>query len=325
MLRSVCASLCAALCALPAAAAAAAAADRYPERPIRLVVPFPPGGGVDINARILADPLGTALGQTVVVDNRPGASSIIGTDIAAKAAPDGHTLLISAITMAINVAVYRKLPFDIRRDFAPIALVWDQPNILVAHPSLPAKTFKEFVVLARSEPGKLTFGSAGPATGIRLATELLLLQIKADLVHVPYKGVGPALVALLGNEISVFVSTFASALPHVKAGRLRAYAVTTARRAGPLPDVPTLAESGVPGYEYATWYGLLAPAGTPQRIIDKVNKATLASLNSPEVKRIFVAQGLNATPSTPAQFSKHLDSEIKKWVEVVRAANIAQQ
>jgi len=302
----------------------ATAADSYPGRPIRLIVPFPPGGGVDINARILAEPLGARLGQTVVVDNRPGASSIIGTDIASKAAPDGHTLLISAITMAINAAVYRALPFDIRRDFSPISLVSNQPNILVAHPSLPAKTFREFVALARSQPGKLTFGSAGPATGIRLATELLLLEIGAQLVHVPYKGVGPALTALLGNEISIFVSTFASALPHVKSGRLRAYAVTTAARADPLPDVPTLAESGVPGYEYATWYGLLAPAGTPQRIIDKVHSATVASLNSPELRRIFVAQGLNPTPSTAAQFTKYLDSEIRKWVGVVRAARVAQ-
>ncbi len=258
------------------------------------------------------------------MDNRPGASSIIGTAIASKAAPDGYTVLISAIAMATNVAVYKTLPFDIRRDFAPIALVSNQPNILVAHPSLPAKTFKEFVVLARSQPGKLNFGSPGPATGVRLATELLLLEIKADLVHVPYNGVGPTLTALLGNEISIFVSTFASALPHVKANRLRAYAVTTAERADPLPDVPTLAESGVPGYEYATWYGMLVPAGTPQRIIDKLNQATLASLASPEVKRIFVAQGLNATPSSPAQFAKYLDSEIEKWVGVVRAANIQQ-
>ena len=323
MFRIACASLFSALYVL--LAAPAAAADRFPVKPIRLIVPFPPGGGVDINGRILAEPLGRALGQTVVVDNRPGASSIIGTGIASKAAPDGYTVLISAITMAINVAVYKTLPFDIQRDFAPVALVSNQPNILVAHPSLPAKTFKEFVVLARSQPGKLTFGSVGPATGIRLATELLLLQIKADMVHVPYRGVGPGLTALLGNEISIFVSTFASALPHVKANRLRAYAVTTAKRADPLPDVPTLAESGVPGYEYATWYGMLVPAGTPQRIIDKLNKATLASLNSPEVKRIFVAQGLNATPSTPAEFSKYLDSEINKWVRVVRDANIQQQ
>ena len=307
-----------------ALAAPAMAAEPYPQRPIRLIVPFAPGGGVDINARILVDPLGKALNQTVVVDNRPGASSVIGTEIAAKASPDGHTLLINAITLAINTAVYKSLPFDVRRDFAPISLVSNQPNILVANPSLPARTFKEFVALARSQPGKLTYGSAGPATGIRLATDLLLIKIGADLVHVPYKSVGPALTGLLGNEISILMSTFASALPHVKANRLRAYAVSTATRAGPLPDVPTIAESGVPGYEYATWYGLLAPAGTPPRIVDQLNKATVASLNSPEVRKAFVNQGLTGTPSTPAQFAKYLNAEIEKWVEVVRAAKIEQ-
>jgi tripartite-type tricarboxylate transporter receptor subunit TctC len=322
MIRMVSSFLFATLAA--ALAAPAAAAESYPLRPIRLVVPFTPGGGTDINARILAEPLGAALGQTIVVDNRGGASSIIGTEIVAKSPPDGYTLLLSAITMAINVAVYKTLPFDIRRDFIPISLVSDQPNILVAHPSLPARTFQEFAALARSQPGKLTFGSAGPATGIRLATELLLMRIQADLVHVPYKSVGPALTGLLGNEISVLVSTFASALPHVKSGRLRAYGVTTAERAAPLPDVPTLAESGVPGYEYATWYGMLAPAGTPRHILDKLNKVTIASIRSPELMRIYAAQGINPRPSTPADFAKYLDSEIEKWVRVVRDGNIQQ-
>jgi tripartite-type tricarboxylate transporter receptor subunit TctC len=322
MIRMVSSFLFATLAA--ALAAPAAAAESYPLRPIRLVVPFTPGGGTDINARILAEPLGAALGQTIVVDNRGGASSIIGTEIVAKSPPDGYTLLLSAITMAINVAVYKTLPFDIRRDFIPISLVSDQPNILVAHPSLPARTFQEFAALARSQPGKLTFGSAGPATGIRLATELLLMRIQADLVHVPYKSVGPALTGLLGNEISVLVSTFASALPHVKSGRLRAYGVTTAERAAPLPDVPTLAESGVPGYEYATWYGMLAPAGTPRHILDKLNKVTIASIRSPELMRIYAAQGINPRPSTPAEFAKYLDSEIEKWVRVVRDGNIQQ-
>ena len=320
MLRTLLASLVSAL--LPVLAPAAAAQD-YPTRPIRLVVPFAPGGGTDINARILAEPLGKALGQTVVVDNRPGAGSIIGTDIVSKAAPDGHTLLINAISLTINAAVYRKLPFDTRRDFAPISLVSDQPNILVANPQLGAKTFKEFVALAHARPGKLTYGFPGPGTGVHLATEMLLIRIKADMFGVPYKGTGPALIALLGNEISVYLSTFASALPHVKSGRLMAYAVTTARRADPLPDVPTVAESGVPDYEYATWYGLLAPAGTPRPIVDKLNKATVASLNSPQLRKIFVAQGLNARPTTASQFAKYIDSEIRKWSGVVRAANIA--
>ena len=322
MIRVVLAVLVPAL--LPILAPPAGAQD-YPTRPIRLVVPFAPGGGTDINARILAEPLGQALGQTVVVDNRPGAASIIGTDIVSKAAPDGHTLLINAISLTINAAVYQKLPFDTRRDFAPISLVSDQPNILVANPQLGAKTFKEFVALAHAKPGKLTYGFPGPGTGVHLATELLLMKVKADLVSVPYKGTGPALIALLGNEISVYLSTFASALPHVKAGRLVGYAVTTGKRADPLPDVPTVAESGVPDYEYATWYGMLAPAGTPRRVVDKLNKATVAALNSPELRKIFVAQGLNARPTTAPEFAKYIDSEIRKWSGVVRAANIAMR
>ncbi|MBI3043062.1 MAG: tripartite tricarboxylate transporter substrate binding protein [Betaproteobacteria bacterium] len=320
MFRKTGAFLCTTL--LASLAPPAAAADGYPERPVRLVVPFAPGGGTDINARILAEPLGRALGQTVVVDNRPGAASIIGTEIVTKASPDGYTLLINAISLTINTAVYRKLPFDTRRDFSPISLVSDQPNILVAHPQLGAKTFREFVALAHSQPGKFTYGIPGPGTGVHLASELLLMKVKVEMISVPYKGTGPALTALLGKEISVYLSTFASALPHVKAGRLLGYAVTTAKRAGPLPDVPTVAESGVPDYEYATWYGLLAPAGTPRPIVDKLNTATVAALNSPELRRIFVAQGLNARPTTVVQFTKYIDSEIKKWSAVVRAANI---
>jgi len=322
MVRTVLVLLVSAL--LPVLAPATAAQD-YPTRPIRLVVPFAPGGGTDINARILAEPLGKALGQTVVVDNRPGAGSIIGTDIVSKAAPDGHTLLINAISLTINAAVYRKLPFDTRRDFAPISLVSDQPNILVANPQLGAKTFKEFVALAHARPGKLTYGFPGPGTGVHLATEMLLIRIKAVMFGVPYKGTGPALIALLGNEISVYLSTFASALPHVKSGRLIAYAVTTGQRADPLPDVPTVAESGVTDYEYATWYGVLAPAGTPRPIVDKLNKATVASLNSPQLRKIFAAQGLNPKPTTAPEFAKYIDSEIRKWSGVVRAANIVMR
>lgn len=323
MFRYACASLFATL--LATLAPPAAAADSYPARPIRLVVPFAPGGGTDINARILAEPLGRALGQTVVVDNRPGASSIIGTDIVTKATPDGYTLLMNTISMAINAAVYRKLPFDVRRDLAAISLISDQPNIVVAHPSLPAKTLKEFMALARSQPGKLTFGTPGPGTGIHLASELLLMKMNAELVHVPYKGTGPALTALLGNQISVYVSTFASALPHVKAARLRAYAVTTAKRADLLPDVPTVAEAGIPEYDYATWYGLLAPAGTPRPVIGTLNKATVDTLNSAELRKIFASQGLNPTPSTSTQFAGHLRSEVEKWSGVVRMAKIEQQ
>ena len=311
--------------ALLAALAPAAGAQDYPVRPIRLVAPFAPGGGTDISARLLAEPLGKALKETVVVDNRPGAGSVVGTEIVAKSNPDGYTLLLGNISMAFNAALYKKLPYDTLRDFAPISLVSDQPNILVAHPSLPAKSFKEFIALARSQPGKLTYASAGTGAGTHLAMELLMMSQKIDLVHVPYKGTGPALTALLGNQISVFFSTFASALPHVKAERLRAFAVTSLKRAGTLPDVPTVAESGVPGYEYSTWYGLLAPARVPRGILSRLNKETVAALNDPEIRQRYLSQGVDPIPSTAAHYAAYLKSETDKWSKVILAAKIPQQ
>ena len=310
---------------LLAALAPAAGAQNYPVRPIRLVAPFAPGGGTDISARLLAEPLGKALKETVVVDNRPGAGSVVGTEIVAKSNPDGYTLLLGNISMAFNAALYRKLPYDTLRDFAPISLVSDQPNILVAHPSLPAKSFKEFIALARSQPGKLTYASAGTGAGTHLAMELLMMSRNIELVHVPYKGTGPALTALLGNQISVFFSTFASALPHVKAERLRAFAVTSLKRAGTLPEVPTVAESGVPGYEYSTWYGLLAPARVPRAILDRLNKETVAALNDPEVRQRYLSQGVDPIPSTGAHYAAYLKSETGKWSKVILAAKIPQQ
>lgn len=313
------------LSVLLAALASFACAQNYPVRPIRLVAPFAPGGGTDISARILAEGLGPVLGQTVVVDNRPGAGSTLGTDIVSKAAPDGYTLLLGNISLAFNAALYRHLPFDTVRDFAPISLVTDQPNILVAHPSLPAKSFKEFIALARSQPGKLTYGSAGLGSGTHLAMELLLMSQHIDLVHVPFKGTGPALTAMLGNQISVFFSTYASALPHVKAGRLRAYAVTSLNRTKTLPEVPTVAESGVPGYEYSTWYGLLAPARTPKATLSRLSQATVAVLNQPDMRQKFETQGMDAVPSTSEKFTSYLKSETVKWGKVVVAAKIPQQ
>jgi tripartite-type tricarboxylate transporter receptor subunit TctC len=302
-----------------------ASAQNYPGRPIRMVVPFAPGGGSDISARILADGLGETLGQTVVVDNRPGAGSILGCDIVAKATPDGYTTLLGNISMAFNTAIYKKLPYDAIRDFIPITLVTDQPNMLVANPALPAKSFKEFLALAASQPGKLTFGSAGMGSGTHLAMEMLLMSRKLDLVHVPYKGTGPALSALLGNQISVFFSTYASALPHVKGGRLRAYAVTSVKRTATLPEVPTVAESGFPGYEYSTWYGLLAPAGTPRATIEKLNHAAVGVLKSEKTRKRYIAQGVDAIPSTAAEYAAYLKSEVEKWTKVVRAAKLPLQ
>jgi tripartite-type tricarboxylate transporter receptor subunit TctC len=294
----------------------------YPTRPIRMIAPFAPGGGTDISARILAEGLSKVLGQTVVVDNRPGAGSVLGTDLASKANPDGYTLLLGNISMAFNVGLYRKLPYDTVRDFTAISLVTDQPNILVAHPSQPARTLNDFVKLARSQPGKFTYGSAGTGSGTHLAMELLLMSQKMDLVHVPFKGTGPALTALLGNQITVFFSTYASALPHVKAERLRAYAVTSAKRTSTLPEVATVAEQGVPGYEYSTWYGLLAPAGVPRPIIGTLSKATLTVLNTAEVRERYVSQGMDVVPTSPAEFDKLIRAEIAKWTQVVRAAKI---
>jgi tripartite-type tricarboxylate transporter receptor subunit TctC len=305
--------------------ALSAHAQNYPTRPVRMIAPFAPGGGTDISARILAEGMTRVLGQTVVVDNRPGAGSTLGTDLAAKASPDGYTLLLGNISMAFNAALYRKLPYDTLSDLAAISLVSDQPNILVAHPSLTAKTLGDFVTLARSQPGKLTYGSAGTGSGTHLAMELLLMSQRMDLVHVPFKGTGPALTALLGNQISVFFSTYASALPHVKADRLRAYAVTSAKRTATLPEVPTVAESGVPGYEYSTWYGLLAPAGVPKPIVDKLSQATMSVLKMPDVRERYLSQGMDPVPNTPAEFSKLIRSEMAKWGKVVKAAKIPLQ
>jgi tripartite-type tricarboxylate transporter receptor subunit TctC len=305
--------------------ALSACAQGYPTRPVRMIAPFAPGGGTDISARVLAEGLTRVLGQTVVVDNRPGAGSTLGTDLAAKASPDGYTLLLGNISMAFNAALYRKLPYDTLSDFTALSLVTDQPNILVAHPSLPAKTLGEFSALARAQPGKLTYGSAGNGSGTHLAMELLLMSQRMDLVHVPFKGTGPALTALLGNQISVFFSTYASALPHVKSDRLRAYAVTSAKRTTTLPDVPTVAESGVAGYEYSTWYGLLAPAGLPKPIVEKLSQATMSVLRMPDVRERYLSQGMDPSPTTPEEFSKLIRSEMAKWAKVVKAAKIPLQ
>lgn len=301
------------------------AADSYPNRPIRMIVPFAPGGGSDISGRILADGLGKALNQQIVVDNRPGAGSTIGADLAAKATPDGYTTFLGNISLAFNSALYKHLPYNALTDFTPISLVVEQPNILVAHPSLPARTLADFVKLAQASPGKLTYASAGLGSGTHLAMTLLTMSLKIDMVHVPYKGTGPAITALLGNEVTSFMSTFASALPHVKAGRLKTFGVTTAKRARALPEVPTIAEAGVPGFNYGTWYGLLAPAGTPPAIVKRLNEATVAQLRSDQLAKRYDAQGMDVIPSTSAEFSARLKSETEKWGRVVREAKIPQQ
>ena len=314
----------AACCAIASGASAQPAARDagYPTKPIRFIVPFAPGGGTDIIARIVAQQLNEMLGQPVVVDNRGGAGSTLGTDIVTKAPADGYTMLLGNISLAFNAWLFKKLPYNAIKDLAPVTLVAVQPNIVVIHPSVPAKSIKEFAAYARAQPGKLSFASAGAGSGTHLAGEMLKDRLKIDLLHVPYKGTGPALTDLIGGQVQMMVSTFASALPHVKSGRLRALGVTSAKRSPAAPDVPTLGESGVPDYDYSTWYALFVPTGTPRAVIDKLNQATRKVLASDDMKQKFDAQGLDPLSSTPAELTAYLRSETEKWGTVVRAAGV---
>ncbi len=318
--RRTCAAIATGVLALTSVVCAAQ--STYPNRSIRLVVPFAPGGGTDIVGRLWADSLASALGATIVVDNRPGGGSTLGTAIVARATPDGYTALLNTVDLAASPSLFKKLPYDPLRDFAPVSLVAEQPNLMVVHPSLPAKTVKEFSAYVQANPGKLTYGSSGVGTVTHLATELLLMGMQRSMIHVPYKGIGPAVTAMLGNETTMLVSTFASALPHVKTGRLRALGVTSLSRASLLPDVPTVAEAGVPGYEFTVWYGLVVPAGTPRDIVARLNKDTVAQLNSTAVQQRFEAQGLNVIPSTTTHYVSKLKSETEKWATAAKAAKI---
>ena len=303
-----------------ASASVPVAAQQYPTRSIRFIVPFPAGGGNDIVGRIVALQLNQALGQPVVVDNRGGAGGTIGTDLTAKSPPDGHTMLINNISLAVNATLFTRLPYDTLKDLAPVTMVGRQPNILVVHPSIPAKDVRELLALARARPRQINYGSGGVGTASHLATELLKLMTKTDMVHVPYKGLGPALIDLMGGQIQLIISTMASALPQIKAGKLKPLAVTTAQRSSFFPEVPTLDEAGVRGYEFNTWYGLLVPAGTPRAIIDRLNKETAKLLESAAVREQFTPQGLEAAPTSPDEFGAYLKSEVAKWGKVVKAS-----
>ena len=300
--------------------AAAAHAQPYPSKPIRFIVPFPPGGGNDIVGRLVAIKLAEGLNQSVVVDNRGGAGGTIGTDMTAKAPADGYTVLINNISLAVNATLIPKLPYDTMKDLAPVTLVGRQPNILVVYPGVAAKTMNDLLALARAKPGQLSYGSGGVGTASHLATELLKLMTKTDMVHVPYKGLGPALTDLIGGRVQLIISTMASALPQLKAGKLRPIAVTTLTRSPFFPEVPTMDEAGVKGYEFSTWYGLLVPAGTSKAVIDRLNAETAKVLALPFVKEQFAVQGLETTPSSPAEFGQYLKAEVVKWGKVVKAS-----
>jgi tripartite-type tricarboxylate transporter receptor subunit TctC len=299
-----------------------AAAQDYPAKPIRFIVPFAPGGGNDILGRVVAQKLNEAFNVPVVVDNRGGAGGTIGTDLTAKAPPDGYTMLINNVSLAVNVTLYPKLPYDTLKDLEPVTLVGRQPNILVVHPALPAKSVKELLALARAKPQFITYGSGGIGSSSHLATELLKLTAKIDITHVPYKGMGPALIDLIAGQTQLIMATMASALPFVRSGRVRALAVTPAIRSAVVPDVPTLAEAGVPGFEYSTWYGLLVPAGTPQPAVTRLHEAMVRILAAPDVKEKFGSQGVEPAASTPQEFKGYLQAEVVKWGRVIKASGM---
>jgi tripartite-type tricarboxylate transporter receptor subunit TctC len=294
----------------------------YPAKPVRLVVPSSPGGGTDITARILAPKLTERLGQQIVVENRAGAGTMIGTEVVAKAAPDGYTLLMGLSTLAINPAMYKKVPFDPVRDFAPISQVIAAPNMLVVHPSVPAKTVKELIAFARARPGQLNYASAGHGTNPHLSMELFLSMTGLKVVHIPYKGLAPGIVDLLAGHVTLATATMLTGLPHVKSGRLRLLGTTGAKRAAVLPDEPTVAEAGVPGYEASQWYGVLAPAQTPKEIVARLHAEIVRILQAPDMKQKLAADGTDPVGSSPEEFARYIRSELTKWGKVARDAGI---
>ncbi len=305
-----------------AAAVAGAAHAQYPNKMVRLILPFPPGGGTDTIGRIVALKLTEQLGQQVVVENRPGGGANIGMEIAAKSPPDGYTLVVPTITNAIGQTLYTRLNFDLVKDFAHITLLATTPLILVTHPSVPVKSVKEFIAFASARPGQLSYSSSGSGSAAHLAGEYFSSLTGVKMVHVPYKGGGPSMIALVGGEVSVCFATMPSAITYVKSGRLRGIAVTPARRSPTMPDIPTVAEAGVPGYEAGSWYGLVAPAGTPAAVITRLHAETVKLLHLADVKERLYHAGLEVVTSTPDEYAAFTRSEIAKWGKIVKATGL---
>lgn len=298
-----------------------ALAQSYPTKTVKIVIPFPPGGISDVLGRVIGQKLSEVWGQPVVIENRPGAGTTIAADYIAKSPPDGYTLYyIDITTHSINASLYKKLPYDSIKDFAPVMLVTSTPLMLVLHPSVPAKSVRELIALAKAKPGQLNIAHSGPGTIIHVTGELFKSTAGIDMVNIPYTGSAPATTAVLSGEASMIFSTMPPALTHMKAGRLRALAVTTPQRAAPAPDIPTMIEAGVPGFESVLWNGILVPARTPREIIDKINSDMRRILQLPDVKERFAAQGGEISPSTPEQLAAHVKSEIEKWGKVVRVS-----
>jgi tripartite-type tricarboxylate transporter receptor subunit TctC len=317
MIQYLAAGLAAAFLAQPALA------QSYPSRPIRLIVPFAAGGGNDNVARLVGKRLGEGLGQPVVVDNHPGAGGVLGAEAAAKSAPDGYTLFLGGVgSHAINPNLMKNLPYDPIRDFAPVELLAQAPLVLVVHPSVPARSLAEFVAYARAHPGKLNFASNGNGSSSQLAAVMFESMAGIDMVHVPYKGLSPALTDLLSGQVQLMFSSVVAILPHIKAGKVRALAVTGTKRLASTPGLPTIAESGFPGYEASSWYGILAPAGTPRDIVTKLNAELSKALSQPEVRNSLLAEGAEPVGGTPEQFAAHIRSEKERLGRVIREAKI---
>ncbi|MGE0743640.1 MAG: tripartite tricarboxylate transporter substrate binding protein [Rhodospirillales bacterium] len=311
------------LAGILAAASLGAAAQNYPSRPVKMIVPQPPGGGTDIIARTIGDALGRATGQNFLVENRPGAGTVVGTEAAAKAPADGYTLLVGLVAnMAINPSLFARLPYDPVKDFTAVSMLADYPFLVVVNNELPVKTIADLIALAKSKPGQINFASAGNGTGQHLSTELFKMLAGVNMQHVPYRGAQAAYPELMAGSVPVFFDNISSALPQVKAGKVRAIAITSAARSPAVPDIPTIAESGVPGYAYHTWFGLWAPAATPAAIVDKLHAEVQKALQQPEVRDRIAAQAGQPSTMKRAEIDPFVKDEVAKWAKVVAAAGV---
>ena len=309
----------AAVAAASFAIAASAVAQSYPHKPIKLIVPFPPAGSTDISARALAGKLGERLGQPVIIENKPGAGGNIGTDVAAKAAPDGYTLVVGTVgTHAINQSLYSKMPYDNIRDFVPVVLLSTTPNVLVTQPGFPANSVADVINLAKAKPGELTFASSGSGTSIHLSGELFNAMAGTKMQHIPYKGSGPMLIDLMSGTVNIAFDNLSASMPHIKGGKLKALATTGSKRSPALPDLPTVAEAGLAGYDSTSWNAVYAPAGTPREIVERLNREANAILSSPETRKFFAEQGAEAGGGTPQQLGEFTRAETAKWAKVVK-------
>jgi len=307
-----------------AAVAPSSSFAAYPDKPIRMVVPFAPGGGTDLIARAMGVTMSEDLGQPVIIDNKPGGGTIIGTEAVAKSAPDGYTLVMATIAHAVNPSLHRKLPFDTDKAFTPVMLVGRSPNVLVVKPDSPIKTVQDLIAAAKAKPGKLNYASQGAGTSAHLAGELFKSMAKVDLIHIPYRGAGPAITDLLGGQVDMMFATAAAVAPHLESGKLRAVAVTTAQRsqAPGLSKVPTIAESGVPNYAADSWYGLFAPAGTPPAVIARLNEAAKKAVQTESFRKRAEQEGLIVGGGTPEEFGRYVKGESQRWSKLVKQANI---